>query len=58
MQIFLCLFNLSADPQEFALNQPATVIGPSLATTLVGNRALLGPNAAAFLRLDPAKDAR
>ena len=57
-EVILCLFNLSADPQEVALDHAAHLAGPSLATTLAKDRARLGPNAAAFLRVESPPKAK
>jgi alpha-glucosidase len=57
-EVILCLFNLSADPQEVALDHAAHLAGPSLGTTLAKDRARLGPNAAAFLRVESPPKAK
>ncbi|MFZ1469713.1 MAG: alpha-glucosidase [Paracoccaceae bacterium] len=52
-QNLLCLFNLSADPQDIPLTTPAHLTGPSLGLALSAGRVLMAPNAAGFLQLPP-----
>jgi alpha-glucosidase len=47
----LCLFNLSPKEVPITVAGHAGLIGPSLAVDLTGNQLVLGPNAAAFLRV-------